>query len=450
MKRTPAISFLLLLFFPFCLLAQPSKPNIIVILVDDMGFNDVSYYNRNDVKTPHIDALCRDGIRFDSFYANSPVCSPTRAALLSGRYPDAVGVPGLIRYPKSDNWGYLKPDVSLMPAVLKKAGYATALIGKWNLGLESPNLPNQKGFDLFHGWLEDMMEDYYDHRRHGINFMRENRQVIQPKGHATDLFTDWSIEYINQAAKRPNPFFLYLAYNAPHFPVQPPTDWYDKVLVRQPGIDPKRAKLVALIEHLDSGIGRVVQALKQAGKYDNTLILFMSDNGGNLGDLANNQPYRDGKQSMYEGGLRVPAFATWPAKIRKGSASAERLVSMDVLPTLEALVFGKVSQAYDGRSFSSILVNSDEKLPNRPLYFVRREGGLKYGGNAYHALIFQGWKLLQNTPYSPLELYHLEQDPYEKANLADREPEKMLTLNKLLMTYSQRGGQTPWQKPEPR
>lgn len=450
MKDKRIHPFLLLLFLPFVVSAQLAKPNIIVILVDDLGFNDVSYYNKNDVKTPYIDTLCRDGIRFDRFYANSPVCSPTRAALMSGRYPDAVGVPGLIRYPKSDNWGYLKPDVPLMPAMLKKQGYSTALVGKWNLGLESPNLPNQKGFDYFHGWLEDMMDDYSDHRRHGLNFMRENDQPIQPKGHATDVFTDWSIQYINQAAKKSNPFFLYLAYNAPHFPVQPPTEWLDKVLARQPGIDPKRAKLVALIEHLDSGIGRVVQALKQAGQYDNTLILFMSDNGGNLSDLANNQPYRDGKQSMYEGGLRIPAFATWPAKIRKGSASTEPLMTMDVLPTLEAIVSGKESKAYDGRSFSPVLLNSDEKLAERPLYFVRREGGLRYGGKDYHALIFQGWKLLQNTPYSPLELYHLEQDPYEKINLADKQPDKVLAMNKLLMTFIQRGGLTPWQKPEPK
>lgn len=438
---------LLLLALPLSGWAQPAKPNILVILVDDLGYNDLSYSNKNDVRTPHLDALCGGGMRFNRFYSNSPVCAPTRASLMTGRNPDAVGVPGLIRYPKPDNWGYLKPDVALMPAILKKNGYSTALVGKWNLGLESPNLPNQKGFDYFHGWLEDMMEDYYDHRRHGINFMRENNREIKPTGHATDLFTDWSIDIINREAKKPGPFFLYLAYNAPHFPVQPPTDWYEKVLARQPGINPKRAKLVALIEHMDSGIGRVVDALKQSGQYDNTLILFMSDNGGNLSDLANNQPLRDGKQSMYEGGIRVPAFATWPARIPKGSVSNERLITMDVLPTLEALVSGKVSTGYDGRSFSSVLLAATENKPDRPLYFVRREGGLKYGGKAYHALIYQGWKLLQNTPYLPLELYHLDQDPQEKVNLADKEPEKIQSLNKLMMSFIQQGGQTPWQKP---
>ena len=439
---------LLLLLMPVMMFAQPKKPNIIVILVDDLGFNDVSYYNKGDVRTPYLDGLCRDGIRFDSFYANSPVCSPTRASLMTGRYPDAVGVPGLIRYYKFDNWGYLKPDVPLMPGILKRYGYTTALIGKWNLGLESPNLPGQKGFDYFHGWLEDMMEDYYDHKRHGINFMREDKDVIYPQGHATDIFTDWSVDYIRKASQKPDPFFLYLAYNAPHFPVQPPKESYDRVLARQPGIDPKRAKLVALIEHLDDGIGRVVKALKESDQYDDTLILFMSDNGGNLDDLANNNPYRNGKQSMYEGGIRIPAFASWPARITKGTSSNEKLMTMDVLPTLEAIVSGREGNGYDGTSFAAILFDSKTKLGERPLYFVRREGGMRYGGNDYHALIYQGWKLLQNDPYSPLELYHLENDPYEKVNLAGKEPQRISALNKLLMTYIQKGGQTPWQQPE--
>ncbi|GAA4432237.1 hypothetical protein GCM10023091_03990 [Ravibacter arvi] len=439
---------LLFLLAPPMVFAQSQKTNILVILTDDLGFNDVSYYNQGDVRTPHIDALCRDGVRFDSFYANSPVCSPTRAALMTGRYPDAVGVPGLIRYHKHDNWGYLKPDVPLMPGVLKRYGYTTALVGKWNLGLEAPNLPNQKGFDYFHGWLEDMMEDYHDHKRHGVNFMRKNDSIIYPQGHATDLFTDWSVDYIRKAAQGTAPFFLYLAYNAPHFPVQPPKAWYDKVMARQPGIDPKRAKLVALIEHLDDGIGRVVKALKESGRYDNTLILFLSDNGGNLDDLANNQPYRNGKQSMYEGGIRIPAFATWPARIARGTASNEKLMTMDVLPTLQAIVSGQEGDGYDGTSFADILFNSKTKMQKRSLYFVRREGGLRYGGKDYHALIDDGWKLLQNSPYAPLELYHLEADPYEKENLADREPQKVNALNKLLMTYIQKGGQTPWQRPE--
>ena len=135
-------------------------------------------------------------MRFDNFYANCPICSPTRASLMSGRYPDFVGVPGVIRTNEANNWGYLDPNAILLPNKLKEVGYQTALIGKWHLGLESPNTPTERGFDFFHGWLGDMMDDYWKKRRHDINYMRKNQEIIDPPGHATDLFTDWSVDYI--------------------------------------------------------------------------------------------------------------------------------------------------------------------------------------------------------------------------------------------------------------
>src|SRR5690606_13422882 len=154
----------------------------------------------------------------------------------------------------------------LLPEVLKNQGYHTALIGKWHLGLELPNTPNERGFDYFHGWLGDMMDDYVLKRRHDSNYMRKNHQIIDPPGHATDLFTEWSVNYIKERAKEKQPFFLYLAYNAPHFPVQPPEEWLKKVQARKPNITEKRAKLVAFIEHLDDGIGQVINALKASGQ----------------------------------------------------------------------------------------------------------------------------------------------------------------------------------------
>jgi arylsulfatase A-like enzyme len=429
------------------LLAQNRKPNVLIILTDDLGYHDVSYYDNKDLSTPNIDHLRRDGMRFDYFYSNSPVCAPTRASLMSGRYPDFVGVPGLIRYNKENNWGYLNPSTILLPKVLKKAGYHTAHIGKWNLGLESPNLPNEKGFDFFHGWLEDMMEDYLTHLRHGINFMRLNDQKIEPVGHATDLFTQWSVDYIQKQAQSNQPFFLYLAYNAPHFPVQPPKEWLDKVLMKNPGINEKRAKLVALIEHLDDGIGKVVDALKKSGQYENTIIVFTSDNGGHLPDLANNGPVRDGKQSMYEGGLRVPTVISWPNKIAKGSNSSLVNLSMDIYPTILELVGTTFSHKIEGRSFANTLLNKGNEQQERPIYFTRREGGIQYGGKAYHAIRLGDWKLLQNSPFLPYELYNLKNDPLEKNNLVESNPEMTKKLNNLLMTFIQEGGRVPWQKP---
>ena len=242
------------------------KPNILMIMVDDLGYGDLSSYGATDLRTPEIDGLIADGMRFDNFYANCPVCSPTRASLLTGRYPDLVGVPGVIRTHLRNNWGWLSSHAVLLPELLKLAGYHTAIVGKWHLGLESPNTPNDRGFDHFAGYLGDMMDDYYKHRRHGINYMRLNGQEIDPPGHATDLFTDWAIDYIGERSKSKQPFFLYLAYNAPHTPIQPPANWLERVKTRQPAMTDKRAKLVALIEHMDDGIGRVLAALRLGGQ----------------------------------------------------------------------------------------------------------------------------------------------------------------------------------------
>ena len=357
-----------------------NKPNILIILTDDQGYHDVSYYGTEDLQTPNIDALRKDGMRFDNFLTNSPVCAPTRAALLSGRYPDRVGVPGLIRFHPENNWGYLDPKTVLLPQKLKEANYHTAHIGKWNLGLESPNLPNQKGFDLFYGWLEDMMDDYMIKRRHSKNFMRLNNEIIDPPGHATDLFTEWAVDYISEQAKDEQPFFLYLAYNAPHFPVQPPKEWSDRVRQRNPGLPEKRSNLIAFIEHLDNGIGKVITSLKESGQYENTIILFTSDNGGHLPDLANNGPLRDGKQSMYEGGLRVPTLVSWPGQIAAGSSTNQLNLSMDIYPTVIQLAGVEINHTVEGRSFLNTLLGNTEAEEERVVYFTRREGGLTYGG----------------------------------------------------------------------
>ncbi|HEV7351084.1 sulfatase family protein [Telluribacter sp.] len=426
---------------------KATAPNILLILTDDQGYHDVSYYGTKDLRTPHIDQLTRDGMRFDNFYANSTVCSPTRAALLSGRYQDHVGVPGVIRTYPQESWGYLDPKAKLLPALLKKAGYHTAIIGKWHLGLESPNLPNEHGFDYFHGWLGDMMDDYLTHRRHDINYMRKDKQTIDPKGHATDLFTQWSVDYIKKQAKDKQPFFLYLTYNAPHFPVQPPKEWLEKVKQREPGLPEKRAELVAFIEHMDDGIGQVIKALKESGQYDNTLIIFTSDNGGHLPSLANNGPTRDGKQSMYEGGLRVPTSIVWPGKIKAGSVSDQVNLSMDIYPTLLEIAGVKSPHPIEGRSFQKTLLGEKMNEADRPLYFTRREGGTDYAGQCSYALRLGDWKLLKNKPFQPMELYNLKDDPMETRNVLKEQPEVYKKLNSLLMLHIQNGGRVPWQKP---
>ncbi len=429
-----------------------SHPNIILILTDDQGFGDLSSYGAKDLRTPNMDSIVARGMRFDDFYANCPVCSPSRAAILSGKYPDGVGVPGLVRTDPKDNWAYLSHDAVLLPAILHKVGYHTAIIGKWNLGLDSDNSPNAKGFDLFHGFLGDMMDDYLTHRRQGHNYMRLNDQEIDPKGHATDIFTQWAIDYIHQReapAKDGHPFFLYLAYNAPHVPIQPPRQWLDRVKQREPGLSPKRAAMVALLEQLDDGIGQVLGALKESGLEQNTLVFFTSDNGGQVDAGASVGPYRGTKGTMYEGGLRVPMAALWPGHIKPGSRSEAVAAHMDIMASICQAAGTTAPSDIDAISLIPVLTGKAQEVATpRELYFVRREGGPQYLGLASHALRRGDWKLLQNTPFSPLELYNLKEDPREEHNLIKSEPRVRNEMSRILQAHIQQAGGVPWERPQ--
>lgn len=428
--------------------ADRSPPNIVVILADDLGRGDYSAFGTKDIQTPGIDRLCREGMTFNNFYASSCVCSPTRAALLTGCYPDRVGVPGVIRHTPDNSWGYLSPRATLLPQVLKTVGYHSAIVGKWHLGLSSPNTPTERGFDFFHGFLGDMMDDYLTHRRGGQNFMRRNQEVIDPPGHATDLFTDWACEYLAERSMSPNkPFFLYLAYNAPHDPIQPPPESIAKIRQREPNMADNRTKLVALIEHMDAGIGRVLDQLDQLRLKENTLVFFTSDNGGVLNYGAKNGPWRSEKQHMYEGGIRVPAIARWPNHIPAGQQSDHVAVTMDLFATACEAAGANAATDIDGVSFLPTLLDHRQTARQRDLYFVRREGGPAYGGKTIEALIRGDWKLLQDSPFAPLELYNLKADPQETTNLATREKKIFNDLSAALRQHIQRGGETPWQSP---
>ncbi|ADB14973.1 sulfatase [Pirellula staleyi DSM 6068] len=418
-----------------------------LILADDLGYGDVSTYHPSDVRTPQIDQLAAEGMLLTSMRANCTVCSPSRAALLTGRYADRVGVPGVIRTKPEDSWGWFDPTVPTLADELKRVGYHTAIVGKWHLGLESPNTPNERGFDFFQGFLGDMMDSYTTHLRYGNNYMRRNREVIEPQGHATELFTDWASEYLVERAKqKEQPFFLYLAYNAPHFPIEPPAEWLAKVKERAPQLDQKRAKNVAFVEHLDHSIGRVLKTLKETGLDQNTVVVFTSDNGGSLPHAQNNDPWRDGKQSHYDGGLRVPFMVRWPGQIKAGSRSDYVGLNFDLFPTFLELAGATPSKELDAVSLVPVL-KGGKITTSRDLYFVRREGGVTYGGKSYEAIIRGEWKLLQNDPYSALELYNIQNDPGETKDLAASNKKVVNELAAALRLHIQRGGATPWQAP---
>lgn len=427
--------------------SSAGPPNMLIILADDLGYADLQGCGSTDMHTPHLNDLFRAGMKFTNAYANCPVCSPTRAAFLSGRYQDVVGVPGVIRTHPEDSWGYLDPQVELLPSVARKSGYRTAIVGKWHLGLTSPNTPTERGFDVFHGFLGDMMDDYYHHRRHDVNYMRNGDKVIDPEGHATVLFSDWAIEFLNEQANAKNPFLLYLAYNAPHTPIQPPDAWLQKVKQREPGITPVRARLVALIEHMDDGIGKVIAALKRNGQWQNTIIVFTSDNGGQLDAGANNGPLRDGKQSVYEGGLKVPMCVVWPDHVQPETETPLAAMSMDILPTLFQAANIAVPKDLDGHSFLTTVLGGTQPPLRTQWLFTRREGGLRYSGKTIEAIRDGNWKLLQNSPFEPLELYDLSTDPLEKTNVAMQNRPVVNRLTAALRLHLQRGGAVPWQPP---
>jgi arylsulfatase A-like enzyme len=458
------------LVIPHASVAAPQRPNFLLIFTDDHGYGDVSTYGKSAVQTPHIDRLAAEGMLFTTMRANCTVCSPSRAALMTGRYPDRVGVPGVIRTHPENSWGYFDPAVPTLADELKRAGYHTALVGKWHLGLESPNTPNERGFDFFHGFLGDMMDSYTTHLRHEKNYLRRNAEEIEAKGHATDLFSAWAGEYLRQRARQPGqPFFLYLAYNAPHFPIEPPADWIARVKRRAPQLDEKRAKNVAFVEHLDDAIGRVLATLRETGLEQNTLVVFTADNGGSLPHGQSNHPWRDGKQSHYDGGLRVPFMARWPERIKAGSRSDYVGLNFDLFPTFLELAGARLGADLDAVSLVSVLTGGANavaagpggtpgarssvsmrpggtNITPRELYFVRREGG-NYGGKSYEAIIRGDWKLLQNDPFGRLELYNLKDDPQETNNVAGRNRQVFNEHAAALRDHIQRGGVVPWQKP---
>ena len=422
-----------------------SKPNILFILVDDLGLGDLSCQYAEDLRTPNIDRIFETGVRLDNFYAGSNVSSPSRAALMTGRFPDMVGVPGVIRTRPEQNWGYLTPGVVTLPQMLGSAGYSTALIGKWHLGLESPNLPNEKGFDHFHGFLGDMMDDYYTHRREGHNYMYLNGAQIDPEGHATDLFTEWGAEYIKGQASSDSPFFLYLAYNAPHAPLQPPAGWLEKVLSAHPGIPEKRAKLVALIEHLDYSIGKIMDALEKSGQKNNTLVIFASDNGGDRGSMANNGPVRGNKGDMYEGGIHFTCALNMPGRYEGGVRNGSRVTMMDFLPTLCDMLGIEVSQEIDGISVLDALEGKGQDTENRFLFWVRNESGAGFCGKSQSAARYGTYKLVQNMPFEAMQMFNLADDPDESSPLEMKGPE-FSRLQKALTEHYRNWGSVPFQK----
>jgi arylsulfatase A-like enzyme len=413
-------------------LAQAGErpPNILYIMADDLGWKDVGFHG-SDIKTPTLDALAAKGAKLEQFYAQ-PMCTPTRAALMTGRYPMRYGLQTAV-IPQGHTYG-LATDERLLPQALKDAGYETAIIGKWHLGHADPKFwPRQRGFDYQYGPLIGEI-DYFTHKVDGKIDWYRNNQVIDEEGYSTTLLGNDAVKLIEQHDPT-KPLFLYLAFNAVHTPFQAPQNYLDRYKNIE---DPSRRAYAASATAMDDQIGRVIAALADKKMLDNTLIVFHGDNGGTRNPMfagaitdmskvvlpADNGPYRDGKGTLYEGGTRVVALANWPGHIKEGSVVNEMIHTVDLYPTLVTLANGRLD---NGKPLDGLDVwgTISEGKPS-----PRSE--LVYNIEPFRAAIREGgWKLIWRTllPQS-VELYNIVQDPSESTNLAAEQPEKVAELQK--------------------
>ena len=408
--------------------AADRPPNILYIVADDLGWKDVGFHG-SDIKTPALDALAARGAKLEQFYAQ-PMCTPTRAALMTGRYPMRYGLQTAV-IPQGHVYG-LAIDEWLLPQALKAVGYETAIIGKWHLGHADQQFwPRQRGFDYQYGPLIGEI-DYFSHKVDGKVDWFRNNQVVEENGYSTTLLGDDAVKLIEQHNPA-TPLFLYLAFNAVHTPYQAPQEYLDKYKNIE---DPSRRAYSASATAMDDQIGRVMRALVEKKMLNNTLIVFQSDNGGTRNPMfagaitdmtkvvlpADNGPYRDGKGTLYEGGTRVVAVASWPGHIKEGSVVNEMIHTVDLYPTLVKLAGGNLdkSKPLDGLDVWGTI---SEGKPS-----PRTE--LVYNIEPFRAAIREGdWKLIWRTllPQS-VELFNITKDPSETTNLAAQQPEKVAEL----------------------
>ena len=408
-----------------------SKPNIVFILVDDLGFKDVGYHG-GTIKTPNIDKLASEGTRLEQFYVQ-PVCSPTRSSLMTGRYPMRYGLQvGVVR-----PWAQhgLPLEERTLAQALKEAGYATAICGKWHLGhLNSKYLPTSRGFDHQYGHYNGAL-DYFTHiRDKGLDWHRNDRP-LRVEGYTTNLIADESVRLIEQHDTS-RPLFLYVPFNAPHSPFQAPQSYIDMYANI---VDKRRRIYAAMVTCMDNAVGRIVSAIGKRRLTQSTLIIFCSDNGG-VGGVADNGRLRGQKAQLYEGGIRVPAIAVWPGVLKAGAVVNEPLHIVDMYPTLLRLAGARLEQALplDGKDAWPTMVHGKPTPHEEILFNVTPANGAIRCGD---------WKLVHNgsiganntgdkVEQNVFELFNLAEDPYEKNDLSDQHPRKLAELKRRLESYA--------------
>jgi arylsulfatase A-like enzyme len=408
--------------------SAPEKPHIVFFMADDLGWKDVGFHG-SEIRTPHLDRLAAAGARLDQFYVQ-PVCSPTRSSLMTGRYPLRQGLQvGVIR----PNATYGLPlEERLLPQALKEAGYATAIVGKWHLGsFDEKYWPTSRGFDRQYGHLFGAL-DYFTHLRDGkLDWYRDGKP-LKEEGYTTRLLAREAAKIVREHDPA-RPLFLYVPFNATHTPLQAPPEAVD----RYGDIADRRRRLkAAMTTVMDEAIGEIVAELEKRGMAPRTLILFSSDNGGPTGEAADNGPLRAGKGTLYEGGVRVPAFAVWPGRIKPGTVVREMLHITDLYPTLLRLAGAPAEQnlPLDGKDAWGTIAEGKPSPREEILLNVEpTRGALRRGP---WKIVAQGSLPAADPAPVKIELFNLEDDPYEKTDLAEKHPERVKDLLERLNAYA--------------
>jgi arylsulfatase A-like enzyme len=411
------------------------RPNVVLIVTDDLGYGDLASYGSSDIRTPNLDGLARDGVRLTDFYANGATCSPTRTGLISGRYQQRYSLEQpLGAQREADHERGLPATGRSLPQLLKNNGYATALVGKWHLGWNSEFSPAAHGFEYFFGFKSGYV-DYYQHTA-GIDSplkadLFENDRAVQAPGYLTDLITERSVRFIEQNAARP--FFIDVSYNAPHWPYQPP----DQPSVARDNArhltafdnpTSTRAEYVAMVEHADRGVGEILAALDRLGLRDNTIVIFTNDNGGEW--LSRNDPLFQRKGSVWEGGIRVPAIFRWPGHIAPGGVSGQVGITMDLTASILAATSTSVPSdaRLEGIDLFPVLAGRAPEIERTLFWRV-------IGAHRQRAVRAGDWKLIFDGPRGLL--FNVRTDLSERRDLIGEHSEIARRLAPLVAAWEQ-------------
>lgn len=412
------------------------KPNYIIILTDDQGYGDLSCMGNTNFRTPCIDAVAQSGVRFTNWYSGSPVCSPSRACLLTGRYPGNAGVRAILAGNRKASG--LTTEAPTIASALKKEGYQTALIGKWHLGLKEGSRPNQNGFDYFYGFMAGCI-DYYsqifywsmaDGQTNPTHDLWENdTEVYQNGRYMTELIAEKSVEQIRRMHRDGRPFFLYVGFNAPHYPMHAPQKYLD----RFPDLPWDRRIMAAMISAVDDSVGQIADELKRDGIYEDTVVFFQSDNGPSRESRnwldGNPDPYYGGqtgglkghKYSLFEGGIRVPGILSWPGHIPAGQVIASPCIAADIFPTFLHLAGGDTEDyELDGKDILPLVMRG-EADEERELYW-EMDGQTAMRRGRYK-LVLNGTLVEGEPAQDPVFLSDLSVDQSESYNLAEIYPD---------------------------